>query len=179
MNGDGVINTLDQDYIGTTLPDFEYGMNVEVTYRNFLLSLFGQGVSGKTVNDGNLGSTDFANGQGMNFGSRVLEAWTPQNTGSTIPALSLVNTNQENRSSNYYLRNGSYFKLRNATLGYSLPSSLIQKLRVNMFRVYVMAENFLLITPSGKYAFTGQDPETPGTVYPRPVTYTLGVNVSF
>ena len=148
-------------------------------YKNLVLSLFGQGVSGRTVNDGLLGSTDFANGQGMNFGNRVLQAWTPQNTSSTIPTLSLVNTNQENRSSNYYLRNGSYFKLRSATLGYTLPTSLNQKFKVSMLRVYVMAENFLLIKPKGDYAFTGQDPETPGSVYPRPVVYSLGLNVSF
>lgn len=179
LNGDGVINTFDQDWLGTTLPDFEYGLSLDVTYKNFVVSLFGQGVSGRTVNDGNLGSTDFANGNGMNFGKRVLEAWTPQNTSSNIPALSLVNTNQENRSSNYYLRNGSYFKLRNTTLGYTIPASINQKIGVSMLRVYVMAENFLLIQAKGDYAFSGQDAETPGTVYPRPVNYTIGLNVSF
>ena len=178
LNGDKVINTLDQTWLGTTLPDFQYGLNIEVLYKSFSFSVFGAGVSGRTVNDGNLGSTDFANGQGMNFGSRVLKAWTPQNTGSTIPMLSLVNTNQETRSSNYLLRNGSYFKLRNATIGYTLPANVSKKFGVSFLRVYIMGDNFLLIKAKGKNAFTGQDPETPGTVYPLPVSYTFGINVT-
>ncbi len=178
LNGDKKIDTYDQDWLGTTLPDFEYGINLDVSYKNFSLSLFGQGVSGRTVNDGTLGSSDFASGVGMNFGRRVLEAWTPQNTSSTIPMLSLVNRNSETRSSNYLLRNGSYFKLRNASIGYTLPSDIAQKLRIGLLRVYFMGENFLLIKAHGKSAFTGQDPETPGTVYPRPVSYTLGINIT-
>lgn len=178
MNGDGVINTLDQTWLGTSLPKFEYGVTLDVSYKEFSLQVYGDGVSGRTVNDGNIGSTDFASGQGMNFGKRVLSAWTPQNTSSTIPMLSLVNTNNETRSSNYLLRNGSYFKIRNATLGYTLPKSISQKLNVGMLRIYVMGENFVLIKAKGKNAFTGQDPETPGTVYPRPVAYSLGINLT-
>lgn len=178
LNNDKKIDSYDQDWLGTTLPDFEYGINLDLSYKNLTLSLFGQGVSGRTVNDSNLGSTDFASGVGMNFGKRVLKAWTPQNPNSTIPMLSLVNRNSETRSSNYTLRNGSYFKLRNATIGYTLPSDLAQKIRVGFLRVYVAAENFLLIKATGDDAFTGQDPETPGTVYPRPVTYTLGINIT-
>lgn len=178
MNGDGVINTYDQDWLGTTLPDFEYGINAEVSYKSFTFSLFGQGVSGKTVSDGLKGSTDFASGQGMNFGKRVLEAWTPQNTSSDIPMLSAVNRNNETRSSNYMLVNGAYFKLRNATLSYTLPREISQRIRASMLRVYVMGENFLLVKPTGKGTFTGPDPETPGTLYPRPVSLTMGINVT-
>ena len=92
--------------------------------------------------------------------------------------LSLVNTNQETRSSNYLLRNGSYFKVRNATLGYTLPATMAQKLGVGLLRVYIMGDNFILIKAKGKNAFTGQDPETPGTVYPMPVSYTFGINLT-
>ena len=108
----------------------------------------------------------------MNFGKRILKAWTPENNTSTIPRASLVNPNQETRSSNYLLRNGSYFKLRNMTLGYTLPSTLVHKIKVGLLRVYVMGENFLLVRPSDENRFTGQDPETPGTTYPRPVSFT-------
>jgi len=178
LNNDKKIDAYDQDWLGTTLPDFEYGLNVELSYKNLTLSLFGQGVSGRTVNDENLRYTDFASGVGMNFGRRVLKAWTPQNPNSTIPMLSLVDRNSETRRSNYTLRNGSYFKLRNASLGYTLPSDLAQKMKVGFLRVYVAAENFLLIKAFGEDAFTGPDPETPGTVYPRPVSYTLGINIT-
>jgi TonB-linked SusC/RagA family outer membrane protein len=178
MNGDGVINTLDQTWLGTTLPDFEYGINIQLSYQNFTLAIFGAGVSGVTVNDGTIGSTDFANGQGMNFGKRVLDAWTPQNTGSNIPMLSLVNTNQETRASNYLLRNGSYFKVRNATIGYTLPSKITKQLGIGVCRIYIMGDNFLLLRPHGKNAFTGQDPETPGSIYPMPVSYTFGINLT-
>ena len=179
LNGDGVINTLDQDWLGTTLPDFEYGLNLELLYKDWTFSIFGQGVSGRTVNDGTIGSTDFAFGQGMNFGKRILDAWTPQNNTSSIPSASLVNPNQETRSSNYLLRNGSYFKLRSMSLGYTLPSTFAQKIKVDLLRVYAMGENFLLIRPNDENRFTGQDPETPGTTYPRPVSFTLGINASF
>lgn len=175
MNGDKVINTYDQDWIGTTLPDFSYGINVEVGYKNFFLSLFGQGDAGKTTNDGLKGSTDFASGQGMNFGKRVLKAWTPQNTSSDIPMLSAVNRNNEMRSSNYILVNGSYFKLRTASLSYVFPREIIQKISIGSLRVYVTGENFLLIKSK---EFTGPDPETPGSLYPQPVSFTLGINVT-
>lgn len=178
MNHDGVIDTYDQDWIGTTLPDFEYGINAEIGYKNFSFTIFGQGVAGKTVSDGLKGSTDFASGQGMNFGKRVLEAWTPQNPSSDIPMLSAVNRNNETRSSNYMLVKGDYFKIRNATLSYTLPRNISQKLKVDLLRIYLMGENFLLIKPTGKGSFTGPDPETPGTLYPRPVVLTMGVNVT-
>lgn len=92
----------------------------------------------------------------MNFGKRILKAWTPENNTSTIPRASFVNPNQETRSSNYLLRNGSYFKLRNMPLGYTLPSTLAHKIKVGLLRAYVMGENFLLVRPVMKIDLQGR-----------------------
>ncbi|HQG36220.1 MAG TPA: TonB-dependent receptor [Bacteroidales bacterium] len=178
LNNDGKIDTYDQDWIGESLPKFEYGINADLSYKNFSLTIFGQGVYGITVYDGVKGSTDFTFGQGMNFGKRVLKAWTPQNTSSKIPMLSLVNSNNETRTSNYFWVKGDYFKVRNATLSYTLPKIVSDKIKVGMLRVYIMGENFILLRPKGDDAFTGPDPETPGTIYPRPVSYTIGINLT-
>jgi len=178
LNNDGKIDPLDQDWLGESLPKFSYGINTDVSYKNFVLSIFMQGISGINVNDGVKGSTDFASGQGMNFGTRVLEAWTPQNTGSDIPMLSLVNRNNENRASNYYRVNGSYFKVRNAQLGYTLPKSVSEKIKASDLRIYISGDNFILLRPKGQGTFIGPDPETPGTLYPRPVSYTFGIKIT-
>jgi hypothetical protein len=92
--------------------------------------------------------------------------------------LSLVNNNQETRTSNYFLVNGSYLKLRNAELAYNIPSEITQRFNIQKLRIYIMGDNLILINPKGRDSFSGPDPETPGSLYPRPVSFTLGVNVT-
>jgi hypothetical protein len=145
------------------------------------LSFFLQGIQGVKVN-ANKESSDFIGlNPGVNVGQRALEAWTPQNTGSNIPALSLVDNNDEERFSSYYVVNGSYLKLRNVQLGYTLPKSALQGLKViEQIKIYLMGENLATIKKShGADAFTGADPENPGSNYPIPRKLTAGVNISF
>jgi hypothetical protein len=116
----------------------------------------------------------------MNYGKRTLDAWTPQNTGSTIPAVSLVNANDETRTSNYFIENASYLKLRNLQLGYNLSRNLVQRLRMQDFRLYLLGENlFTVMDKKGINQFTAPDPENPANYYPRPTRFTLGVNLTF
>lgn len=178
LNNNGTIDANDQTWIGVQVPDLNYGLQVNLGYRSFSLSLFLQGISGIKVNNGNKGATDFVGlNPGVNFGKRTLDAWTPQNPNSMIPALSLVDNNDESRFSSYFVENGSYMKLRNLELGYTIPH-FIQGL--DQLRIYLMGENLLTFKQNrGANAFTGPDPENPGSNYPIPRKITAGANISF
>ncbi|MGV3556575.1 SusC/RagA family TonB-linked outer membrane protein [Larkinella arboricola] len=181
LNGDGVIDALDQDWLGTELPGFTYGLNTQLGYKGFTLSIFMRGVSNIMVNDANKSFTDFmGTNTGVAKGARLLNAWTPQNTSSPIPAASLVNNNSETRTSTYLRVRGDYFKVQNIQLGYSLPGATVQRMRLSALRIYTSADNAILIfKKSGENAFTGADPETPGSIFPRPVRFTLGIDAKF
>lgn len=180
LNKDGVIDQLDQDWLGDQLPKAEYGITIQVSYKNFDLNLFGSGVYGRKVNNSIKNSLNFV-AVGMNMGRNVLNAWTPQNTASTIPMLTLVDANSElSRFSSYSVEKGDYFKMRTASLGYNFSKGLIQRVKLQQFRVYILAENFMLIyKKKGNQAYTAMDPEDPGSVYPRPFNLTLGLNMTF
>ena len=182
LNGDGVITEDDQDWIYDPTPDFTWGLNIYLQYKNFDLTMFWQGVQGVDIDcRGFKSQTDFwanslINVPYLNKGVRVLDAWTPLNNGSEIPALTLSDTNREGRISSYYIENGSYVKLRTIQLGYNVPKSITDKLRMDRIRVYASAQNLLTIKSS---KFTGADPENPGFNYPIPLNLTFGLNVSF
>ena len=103
----------------------------------------------------------------------LLDAWTPQNTSATIPALSLVNS--ETRTSSYVYENSSFFKFRNAQLGYTLRDG-IDSLKIDSMRLFLQGENLAWFTAQG---YTGSDPERLGSnQVPIPRTLTFGINVS-
>ncbi|KAA2242749.1 TonB-dependent receptor [Chitinophaga agrisoli] len=175
LNGDGEINDKDRDYISSGIPDFSYGLNVSLRYRSFDLSFFLQGVQGLDVYNNYKTYTDFSSiWPGTNWGSRTLDAWTPQNAGSSIPALSLVDRNNEGRTSSYFIENGSYLKLRNIQLGYDLKP-LVKNSRIRAIRIFVQGSNLFTIKSK---AYTATDPENPNYAYPIPAMGTIGVNLS-
>jgi TonB-linked SusC/RagA family outer membrane protein len=175
-NNDGEINDLDRVFFGTTLPAFEYNVKLEVYYKNFDLSVFGSGIAGRKGFDIYTFYNNFIRGR-ENVGPGVFDAWTPTNTGSTIPALSLSDVNNETRTSDYFNVNTSYFKLRNIQLGYNLPAEAIQKIGLSRFRMFAMIDNLFLVKPAG---FSGPDPErTDINAIPIPQSFTFGLNVSF
>jgi TonB-linked SusC/RagA family outer membrane protein len=178
---DGVVNDLDRTWIGDPNPDFIYGFNAVFTYKNFDLNLFFQGIQGSDVFNEYKHLTDFTSiWQGTNFGTRTLDAWTPTNSGSTIPMLTLTDTNNENRYSTYFIENGSYLKLRNLQIGYNVPEKIIKSLKLSSARIYVQGQNVLTFKDSkGNDQFTGVDPESPGFAYPNPTSYSIGVNLTF
>jgi hypothetical protein len=176
LNGDGVIDNKDMDYISNGNPDFMYGLNVNLSYKNFDLALFFQGVQGIKVYNSYKNYTDFTSiWPGTNWGTRTLNAWSPTNTGSTIPALTLVDRNNEARTSTYYLENGSYMKLRNAQIGYNLKDAL-RKIKVQRARIYIQANNLFTIKSK---SFTATDPENPSGAYPIPTITSIGLDLSF
>lgn len=181
LNGDGAITALDQRYLGVTTPDFSYGLNAQASYKGVDVSLFFQGVYGPEVFNPRKIYTDFTSiWNGANYGSRTLDAWTPENTDTRIPALTLSDDNNEDRSSTYFIEDGSYLKLRTVQLGYTFGARLSEALQAQRLRIYGRAENFLLFSDrNGADAYTAPDPENPGVAYPRPRSFTLGVDLVF
>ncbi|MDR0575481.1 MAG: TonB-dependent receptor [Tannerella sp.] len=180
---DGKIDSNDRTWIGVQNPDLEYGINVGLTWKNFDFNVFFNGVIGKDLDvQGWKSFTDiYALGTvGENYGTRMLNAWTPTNTNTTIPAMSVNNYNDEGRFSTYFVESGSYLKVRNAEIGYTLPDALAKNMKIRRARISLRADNILCIMKTwGDNAYTGLDPETPGNSYPLPFSTTAGVNVTF
>jgi len=177
LNGDGKIDANDQTFLGNTLPKVEYGLRVELTYKNFDLAIFGSGVAGKTGFDATKFFNSFVNVR-SNFGPGTLSAWTPQNTSSKIPAVTILNANGEDRTSDFYYVNASYFKLRNLMLGYNLPKKIYTRLKMEGMRVYVSGQNLFAIKSKN---YTSKDPERANTfdIWPVPTSLAVGLNVNF
>lgn len=182
LNGDGKITEADQDWIYNPTPDFTWGLNIYLQYKDFDFTMFWQGVQGVDVDcRGFKSQTDFwansnINVPYLNKGVRALDAWSPSNPGSDIPALTTADNNNEGRVSSYYIENGSFAKLRTIQLGYNLPKTFTDKIRMDRLRLYISAQNLVTIKSS---KFSGVDPENPGFNYPIPLNLTFGLNVGF
>ncbi len=172
VNGDNKIDDLDRTWIGTTLPKLEYGVRIDLTYKKFDASIFGSGVAGKTGFDVYTLFNNLMKGR-ENVGPGVFNAWTPTNTNTNVPALTLKDNNGEGRTSDYFIVNTSYFKMRNIQLGYSItPKSVFSRLRV-----YAMAENLFWFKSK---SYLSPDPERIDLdPVPIPKTFTFGINASF
>jgi TonB-dependent starch-binding outer membrane protein SusC len=177
LNGDGKIDVNDQTWLGTTLPKLEYGIRIEVAYKNFSLNAFGSGDAGKTGFDPVKFMNSFVDTRN-NYGPGVLSAWTPQNTGSKTPALSILNLNGEDRTSNFYYTNASYFKIRNVQLGYNLPKSVANSIKMDGLMIYISGQNLVAFKHK---EFLSKDPERAGSfaLWPVPTSYTFGINANF
>ncbi len=175
INNDGVIDGDDRDFIGNTLPDLEYGIRIDLKYKNFDFSAFGSGVAGRIGQDPYIFWNNFVQGR-ENAGLGVRNAWTPNNTNTDIPSLSLAFNDL--RTSDYLFRNNAYFKLRNLQIGYSLPEEIISKWSgLTQFRIYLQGENLFWITPKD---YIGSDPErTDVNRIPVPTVFSLGLNLNF
>lgn len=179
LDGNGVINEADQTWIYDPTPAFSYGINIYLEYKNFDLTMFWQGVQGVDIISDLKKETDLWSGLNIGFlnkGKRLLNAWTPQNANSDIPAVSRSDSNNEKRVSSFFVENGSFLKLRNIQLGYNLPKSVTQKMKMERLRFYLSAQNLLTIKSK---SFTGVDPENPNYGYPIPLNITFGINVGF
>ncbi len=179
LNEDGVINEKDQKWIYSPVPDFTWGLNIYLEYKNFDFTMFWQGVQGVDVISDLKRETDLWAGlniTNLNKGRRLLDAWTPNNPNSNIPAVSTMDNNNEKRVSSYFVENGSFAKMRNIQLGYNFGSRVCDKLHISRLRMYVSAQNLLTIKSK---SFTGVDPENPNFGYPIPLNLTYGLNVSF
>jgi len=181
LNDDGIINFEDQTYIGNPLPDFTYGINGGLDFKNFDLSFFIQGVGGNDVYNGTV-RYDFTF---VNRPSSVLGRWTGPGTSNSEPRVNLSDPNQNVRVSDRFIEDGSYLRLKNIQIGYSLPRALLNKMRFDKFRIYASAQNLLTIT-----GYSGMDPEI-GQIggsldigidrgfYPQARTFLGGIQIGF
>ena len=175
---DGVIDDNDRTYIGKGMPDWTYGLNLQMSYKGFDLSAVAQGVWGCQIYDATR-RTDIST---VNLPSYMLGRWTGEGTSDRLPRF-VLGDNHNWVSSDLYVYDGSYFRLKNVQLGYTLPKKLTQKAFIDNFRVYVAGENLLTFTK-----YHGYDPEisSGGTslgidrgVYPQARTFSIGANITF
>ena len=185
INNDGVINDNDRTKIGDPHPDLSFGVNLNLAYKNWDMSMFWNGMIGNDIFDYTAlyyETPYFFNG---GRSTAVLDSWSPTNTGAALPALSETILNNEFTSANsFFVRDGSYLRLRTLQIGYTLPDTIASKLGASSARVYYNGTNLLTLTD-----FTGLDPEVPrsgaldigvySAQYPTNSVSSLGINIKF
>ncbi|MBQ1585608.1 MAG: SusC/RagA family TonB-linked outer membrane protein, partial [Muribaculaceae bacterium] len=178
VNGDGQITTDDRTNIGNGTPDWTFGFNANADWKGFDFNIFLQGVHGSDVFDATYRSDVFSG----NYPKWMLNRWTGEGTSDKYPRLSLQDeTNWQ--VSDLYVCDGSYLRIKNMSLGYTLPAKLTRRAFIERFRIYGMVENLVTWTK-----YWGFDPEiaSGGTslgidrgVYPQARTWTVGFNIAF
>ena len=178
VDQNGTIDENDRTKIGKGMPDWTYGVNLTATWRGFDFYIFFQGAAGNDIFD----ATRRIDALASNLPSYMLNRWTGEGTSNTMPRF--VQADPYNwQSSDLMVYDGSYFRLKNIQLGYTLPEKITRKAFISKFRVYVAAENLKTWTK-----YHGFDPEisSGGTslgidygVYPQARVWTVGCNLSF
>ncbi|MBF9222921.1 SusC/RagA family TonB-linked outer membrane protein [Hymenobacter ruricola] len=179
LNGDGTITDKDRTFIGNPNPDFSFGMTNTASYKNFDLSFFIQGVRGNDVYNLNRYITESALYSTTNGTTRILGRWTGPGTSNDIPRAINGDPNSNLRVSTHYIEDGSYVRLKNLTLGYSLPRAVLSRISAAQIRVYFTAQNLITLTK-----YTGFDPEVSASgvdlgIYPQTRVFLGGLNIGF
>ncbi len=200
LNGDGIIDTKDQTFLGSPIPKFQFGINNTFTYKNFDLNIFLSGSYGnKVFNEQSIRQTnsqyntayfkkvlDYARvalinpaGSSTDFNNAYVT-----NPGTSVVGLRNDNTNDNNRSNSLFIEDGSFLRCKNITLGYRLPENVLSKIHINSLRVYGTVSNAFIITK-----YSGMDPEIgswnplqagwDNGYYPQPRVFTIGANITF
>jgi TonB-linked SusC/RagA family outer membrane protein len=190
VKADGVINNNDRTFLGSFIPKFTYSFNLGANYHNFDASVFFQGVQGnkiynatRTISEGMV--------RFFNSSTKVLDAWRPDHTNTSVPRAIGADPNQNARPSTRFIEDGSYLRLKNVMLGYNVPEKALQTVTkgvVRGLRIYVSAQNVFTVTK-----YTGYDPEVgnrtvntsaltngiDAAVYPQPKAYQVGIQANF
>ncbi|OFX32002.1 MAG: hypothetical protein A2W90_07950 [Bacteroidetes bacterium GWF2_42_66] len=175
QNNDSIINSNDYKIIGETIPRFTFGFNFNAKYKNFDFGLFLQGVGKADGLIRDQGIMPFL--MGGTVQEQHKDRWTPENQDASFPRFAFNETNNEQTSS-FWMRNAAYMRLKNLQVGYSLPQSVIRKIKAQQFRVYLSGQNLLTIDNF----WDGYDVEAPvgnGGYYPQVKTYSIGIDVKF
>lgn len=185
-NGDGEITPDDRVYIGNPNPDFTYGLNLGLTYKNFDLSAFFFGSQGNDIFNYNRWWVDFwPSFQGQKSKDLLNNSWTPDNPNATTPKASNKSNFSTNTVSNsYYVEDGSFLRLRNLQIGFTLPESVASSIGLSNVRLYVQGTNLFTVSD-----YSGLDPDinnggdTAFGVdegnYPLVKQYLVGLHVGF
>jgi TonB-linked SusC/RagA family outer membrane protein len=203
QNGDGVINTDDQIFLGNPQPDFSFGFNNRVSYGGFELSVFLTGVRGGDILNYNKvrieGQISPFNNQSATVVNRARYALIAQdgsptdpgnvyllNPNAATPRFATNDVNRNNRMSDRLIEDGSYIRIQNVTLSYSLASGIVERIKMQNARLYVAVQNLYTFTD-----YSGYDPEigsfnqgpllqnTDMGRYPQPRTFTVGASITF
>ena len=185
INGDNQITADDRTFIGDPNPDFTYGVNIELLYKNWDLSMFLYGSQGnETWNNVKWWHDFYSSFTGAKSATALYDSWTPQNMNATAPIQETVGSfSTADVPNSYFVENGSYLRARQIQLGYTLPSDLLNSINMTKLRLYVQMVNPFTIT-----SYSGIDPEISGDTvnfgidegaYPNQKQLLLGVNVIF
>ncbi len=187
LNRDGVINAEDRTIIGKPLPDFGYGLNLDLFFKNFDFTIFLQGMQNMQVyNDlmSNIGIATDKSGKDENKLVDVLDYWTPENRSNTMTRPYVVDENFNSKISSWFLEDASFLRIKTLQLGYTLPASLANRMRIERLRIFVNANNLYTFTK-----YRGYDPEIGDTdplnqgidlgYYPVPRTIMAGIQLDF
>jgi TonB-linked SusC/RagA family outer membrane protein len=180
VNGDNLINELDRTYIGNPTPKWTLGFSGSIEYRDFDFSFLFTGAFGHQIFNG-------AQRQDLQYTNRpisYLDRWTGEGTSNEIPRYTWSDVNNNYRVSDLYVENGSYLRMRNIQVGYTLPKKLMERLKIGAWRFYISGENLLTFT-----SYSGAEPEIGAMssvdvgidrgVYPAARTYRFGTSISF
>lgn len=180
VNKDGVINEQDRTMIGNPTPDWTFGMNASLEYKQFDFSMFIIGTYGNDILNGGIR-------QDLRFTNRttaILDRWTPDKPSNTTPRYTWIDVNNNYRVSDLYIEDGSYIRVKNVQLGYTLPAKIQNRIKARSMRFYISAENLLTLT-----RYTGADPEIGAMtsfdiaidrgIYPQARTFRIGTTLTF
>jgi hypothetical protein len=178
MNGDGIINEMDRTAIGSPIPTFIFGFNFGFEIYGFDLSVNIQGQTGNKI----FNAKEMVRPDPYNFESHVMDRWTGQGTSNTEPAPSFGGYNYV--PSDYFIQDGSFLRIRNVILGYTLPAAWGTKIFMDKIKIYIKADNIYTLTK-----YTGYTPEIgsgdvlsagiDSGIYPITAVYSIGINLNF
>ncbi|WP_321333116.1 TonB-dependent receptor [uncultured Bacteroides sp.] len=179
------LNPEDRTYLGSGMPDATFGLNLTANYKGFDLALFLQSSVGNELANAlvmDIYSSEF--GQ-WNMSKDMMNRWHGEGTTNIYPRLIASDPNENSRFSDRYVENGSYLRMKNLQIGYTLPATFTQKFKVSRLRIYGSIDNVFVLTK-----YSGFDPELGDYIsnplnngvdlasYPRPRTFVLGFNIS-
>lgn len=178
VNNDGVISEEDRTFLGSSIPDLLYGLDISATYKNFSLALIFQGQAGNKI----FNIKETIRPDPYNWEQRAINYWRGPGTSNSQPRPTAGGNNYE--PSSHYIQDGGFFRLRTVTLSYAIPQTLLEKLNLQTAGVFLRGNNVFTITD-----FTGYSPEIAngnplingvslGT-FPVASTYSLGLNLTF
>jgi len=188
INKDGNIDANDRTFIGSPIPKFFYGFNLNASYKGFDFTMLLQGQQGnKNLNvlKGQLYNIRNFNGAGVgNVSKDLLNSWRGEGTSNTLTSITYNPYWTNYAGSDFYVEDGSFFRCRSLQIGYSLPTSLVNRINLGSIRVYANAQNLFTITN-----YSGFDPEISNSnalstgvdqgQYPVAKSFTLGINLQF
>lgn len=189
-NEDGQISGDDAQYAGSPFPSFSYGIRANIEYKQFDVGVFFDGITGNKIYNYTRTRMESMN-EINNFGTAALDAWTPDNTTTEVPRLTLNDVNNNRRRvSDRWLEDGAFFRLKTLEIGYSFDENLIKKINLKKLRIYLAGENIFTVTDYKGYTpdlgeYDGQNGQQDGTLtrgtdygrFPMSKTFLVGVQI--